>query len=99
MAVKIKEEIEKKIDAGFIVTAKYPQWLANIVHVPKKDEKVRMCVVAPRDFRPGTGAMVAEKITQINRVATNIIYSKERERKTLGKPTKGNLMVSQPRDG
>ena len=25
----------------------YPQWLANIVPVPKKDEKVRMCV----DFR------------------------------------------------
>ena len=34
-----------------------------------------------------------------NRVATSIIYPKERERKTLRKPTKGNLMVSQPRDG
>ena len=25
----------------------YPKWLANVVHVPKKDEKVRVCV----DFR------------------------------------------------
>ena len=24
--------------------AKYPQWVANIVPVPKKDGKVRMCV-------------------------------------------------------
>ena len=40
------------------------------------------------------------KEIQNNRVATSIIYPKERERKTLGKPTKkGDLMVSQPRDG
>ncbi|XP_039682906.1 uncharacterized protein [Medicago truncatula] len=32
------------IDAGFLVTSEYPQWLANIVPVPKKDGKVRMCV-------------------------------------------------------
>ncbi|XP_039687894.1 uncharacterized protein [Medicago truncatula] len=32
------------IDAGFLVTSEYPQWLANIVSVPKKDGKVRMCV-------------------------------------------------------
>ncbi|KAI5445720.1 hypothetical protein KIW84_013809 [Lathyrus oleraceus] len=44
MAVKIKEEVQKKIDVGFLVTAEYPQWVANIVPVPKKDGKVRMCV-------------------------------------------------------
>ncbi|KAI5429854.1 hypothetical protein KIW84_034440 [Lathyrus oleraceus] len=44
MAVKIKEEVQKKIDAGFLVTSTYPQWVANIVPVPKKDGKVRMCV-------------------------------------------------------
>ena len=44
MALKIKEEVQKQIDAGFLVTSEYPQWLANIVPVPKKDGKVRMCV-------------------------------------------------------
>ena len=37
MALKIKEEVQKQINAGFLVTAEYPQWLANIVPVPKKD--------------------------------------------------------------
>jgi hypothetical protein len=44
MALKIKEEIQKQINAGFLITSEYPQWLANIVPVPKKDGKVRMCV-------------------------------------------------------
>ena len=39
MAVKIKEEVHKQIDAGFLVTSTYPQWVANIVPVPKKMEK------------------------------------------------------------
>ncbi|XP_050875824.1 uncharacterized protein LOC127079489 [Lathyrus oleraceus] len=41
---QIKEEVKKHIDAGFLVTSEYPQWLANIVPVPKKDGKVRVCV-------------------------------------------------------
>ncbi|KAI5388917.1 hypothetical protein KIW84_074538 [Lathyrus oleraceus] len=44
MAVKIKEEVQKQIDAGFLVTSTYPLWVANIVPMPKKDGKVRMCV-------------------------------------------------------
>ncbi|PNX89745.1 gag/pol polyprotein, partial [Trifolium pratense] len=44
MALKIREEVRKKFDAGFLAVAKYPQWVANIVPVPKKDGKVRMCV-------------------------------------------------------
>lgn len=44
MARKIKEEVQKQIDASFLVTSVYPQWLANIVPVLKKDGKVRMCV-------------------------------------------------------
>ena len=39
MAVKIKEEVIKKINAGFLVTSVYPQLIANIVPVPKKDRK------------------------------------------------------------
>ena len=32
------------MDAGFLELVKYPQWVANIVPVLKKDGKVRMCV-------------------------------------------------------
>ena len=44
MLLKIKEKVKKQLDAGFLEVAKYPQWVANIVPVPKKDGKVRMCV-------------------------------------------------------
>ena len=44
MLLKIKEEVKKQLDAGFLEVAKYPQWVANIISVPKKDGKVRMCV-------------------------------------------------------
>ena len=40
----IRDEVKKQFDAGFLAVAKYPQWVANIVPVPKKDGKVRMCV-------------------------------------------------------
>ena len=45
--LKIKEEVEKQYNAGFLRVVNYPKWLANVVPVPKKDGKVRMCV----DFR------------------------------------------------
>ena len=44
LALQIKEEVQKQIDTGFLVTAEYPQWLANIVLVPNKNGKVRVCV-------------------------------------------------------
>ena len=44
MLMKIKEKMKKQLDAGFLEVANYPQWVANIVPVPKKDGKVRMCV-------------------------------------------------------
>ena len=44
MLLKIKEKVRKQFDAGFLEVAKYPEWVANIVLVPKKDGKVRMCV-------------------------------------------------------
>jgi len=44
MTLKIKEEVQKQFDAGFLAVAKDPQWVANIVPVPEKDGKVRMCV-------------------------------------------------------
>nr|KYP35768.1 hypothetical protein KK1_043182 [Cajanus cajan] len=44
VSLKIKEEVKKQFDVGSAV-AKYPQWVSNIVPVPKKDGKVRMCLI------------------------------------------------------
>uniref|UniRef100_A0A2N9EY58 Uncharacterized protein n=1 Tax=Fagus sylvatica TaxID=28930 RepID=A0A2N9EY58_FAGSY len=38
--LKIKEEVEKQYNAGFLKVVNYPEWLANVVPVPKKDGKV-----------------------------------------------------------
>ena len=47
IVLKIKEEIERLLKAGFIRTARYVDWLANIVPVMKKNGKLRICI----DFR------------------------------------------------
>ncbi|RDY02455.1 hypothetical protein CR513_14090, partial [Mucuna pruriens] len=39
VALKIKEEVEKQWNAGFLVVVEYPQWVANIEPIPKKDGK------------------------------------------------------------
>ena len=44
---KIKEEIERLLKSKFIRTARYVDWLANIVPVIKKNGKLRVCI----DFR------------------------------------------------
>ena len=46
-SLRVKEEIQKQLRVGFLSVVEYPEWLANVVHVPKKDGKVRVCV----DFR------------------------------------------------
>ena len=45
--LKVKEEIERLVAANFIRLARYIEWLSNIVHVMKKNDKLRICV----DFR------------------------------------------------
>ncbi|KAA3470668.1 RNA-directed DNA polymerase (Reverse transcriptase), Ribonuclease H-like protein [Gossypium australe] len=37
--LKIKEEVKKQFDVGFLQVVKYSEWVANIVSVPKKDGK------------------------------------------------------------
>ena len=46
-SLQVKEEIQKQLSVGFFSVVEYPEWLANVVPVPKKDDKVRVCV----DFR------------------------------------------------
>ena len=38
------EELAKLLEAGFIIDIKHPDWLANLVMVPKKDKSWRLCV-------------------------------------------------------
>ena len=41
---KVKQEVMKLLEAGFIRVANYPEWVANIVPVPKKGGKIRICI-------------------------------------------------------
>ena len=47
VVLKVKEEIEKLLQAGFIRTTRYAEWISNVVPVIKKNGKIRICV----DFR------------------------------------------------
>ncbi|RVW33912.1 Transposon Ty3-G Gag-Pol polyprotein [Vitis vinifera] len=46
-SLHVKEEIQKQLSVGFLSVVEYPEWLANVVPLPKRDNKVRVCV----DFR------------------------------------------------
>ena len=40
----IESEVKKLIHSGFVREEQYPDWVANIVSVPKKNEKIRTCI-------------------------------------------------------
>ena len=40
----IRDEVDKVLDVGFIRKVEYPEWLANVVVVPNKEGKWRVCV-------------------------------------------------------
>ena len=42
--LKIKEEVEKQLNIGFLTAIAYSDWVANVVPMTKKDGKVRICV-------------------------------------------------------
>ena len=39
-----QSEVQKLLDAGVIREVQYPEWLANVVMVPKKNGSWRMCI-------------------------------------------------------
>ena len=52
-------EVQKLLNAGVIHEVQYPEWLANVVVVPKKNGKWRMCIdftilnkASPKDEYP-----------------------------------------------
>ena len=48
----MKEEIQKQFSVIFLLVVEYPEWLANVVLVPKRDDKVRVCVDFEISTRP-----------------------------------------------
>ncbi|PKI64651.1 hypothetical protein CRG98_014940, partial [Punica granatum] len=44
LLLRIKEEVVKQIKAGFLEVCNYSEWVAIIVLVEKKDERVKVCV-------------------------------------------------------
>ena len=44
MSEKIKAEVMKQFNVGFLAVTSYPQWVSNVVPVPKKNGKVQMCM-------------------------------------------------------
>ncbi|KAA3486471.1 RNA-directed DNA polymerase (Reverse transcriptase), Ribonuclease H-like protein [Gossypium australe] len=51
--LKIKEEVKKQFNVGFLQMVKYSEWVANIVPVPKKDGKTRQFLVASHQHLSG----------------------------------------------
>lgn len=43
-ATKVKEEIDKLLQVGFIYLVQKTEWLSPVVIVPKKNGKLRLCV-------------------------------------------------------
>ena len=65
------------MNAGFLTAIAYSDWVANIVPVPKKDGKVRMCV----DYRDLNRAIPKDNFplphidTLIDNIVTNMFFS------------------------
>jgi hypothetical protein len=56
---RVKEEVERLLDAGFIRPCRYAEWVFNIVPIEKNTGKIRLCIdfhnlnkVTPKDECP-----------------------------------------------
>ncbi|XP_019429378.1 PREDICTED: uncharacterized protein LOC109336979 [Lupinus angustifolius] len=44
ISLRVKEKMEKWLNVGFVIVSTYPEWVANVVAVPKKRGKLMICV-------------------------------------------------------
>lgn len=44
VVLKVKDEVERLLKAGFIRLIMYIEWLSNIVSIIKKNEKIQVCI-------------------------------------------------------
>ena len=75
--LKIKEEVEKQLKAGFLTAIAYLDWVANIVPVSEKDGKVHMCI-SYKDLNrasPKNNFPLTYIDTLVNNIATNRFFS------------------------
>ena len=75
--LKIKEEVDNQLKAGFLTAIAYSDWVVNIVPMPKKDGKVRMCVNY-RDLNqasPKNNFPLPHIYTLIGNTITNMFFS------------------------
>ena len=74
--LKIKE-VEKQLKAGFLTAIAYSDWVTNIVPVPRKDGKVRMCI----DYKDLNRAIPKDNFplphinTLVDNITTNRFFS------------------------
>ena len=72
-----KEKMEKKLKAKFLEVVDDTQWIVNIIPVPKKDERVRMCM----DYRnlnkacPKDNFSLPHINTLVDSAASSAMYS------------------------
>ena len=75
--LKIKKEVKKQLKASFLTAIAYFDRVANIVPMPKKDRKVRICV----DYRDLNWASPKDNFplphidTLIDNTSTNMFFS------------------------
>ncbi|XP_074267062.1 uncharacterized protein LOC141590364 [Silene latifolia] len=72
-SLKVKEEIDKQLKAGFIKVSEYSDWVANVVPVPKKDGKEfevyvddMIVKLKERDGHPKALRKFLERLTKYN---------------------------------
>jgi hypothetical protein len=69
----IEKEVRKLFDAKIIVSLRFSKWIANLVHVRKKNGEIRLCI----DFRNLNGVSLKDDhpLSKMDHMLQNIVGS------------------------